>query len=220
MTRRISFTFRIKSLFVAILLLSFLFTALGIRIRESLNQQSALEYFSSHNIDLELEDYPDIANAVRPLPWRSWRLLENSLGIHEMYSKRISGLKCNPGSSETSPKEIDWKQLERLPYLQMIIMPENCGFDESTALAISRCSYLNVLVIEGPEVTDDSVSLILSNSKQITDLKLSDTSVSDKSIQSFLEYKGLRTLEIIESKITPDGAARLQKELPHCDVFY
>lgn len=219
MTRRNFFTFRIKSLFVAILLFSLLFTVLGVRIQESLNQQAAIRYFSSHNIDLEFEDYPDIDIAVRPLPWRSWRMLENSLGIPETYSKRISGLKSNPNSGEQPPKEIDWKQLEQLPYLQMIIIPENSGFDDSTALAISRCKYLNVLVIGGPEVTDDSVSQILSNSKQITDLALRGTSVRDKSIQSFLNYEGLRSLEIIGSDITPDGASRLQQGFPHCDVF-
>jgi hypothetical protein len=51
-------------------------------------------------------------------------------------------------------------------------------------------------------------------------LFLSKTSITDASIPDLVEFKLLKTFSIRNTKITPEGAQRMRKEMPHTEIFY
>lgn len=76
---------------------------------------------------------------------------------------------------------------------------------------------LTTLNLRRTHVSDRSIRG-LQNMQSLTYLNLDRTKVSDASVPMICQLKNLKTLYIGHSKVTKDGALRIMRALPNCEV--
>jgi hypothetical protein len=70
-----------------------------------------------------------------------------------------------------------------------------------------------------PKITDADIALI-KPFHRLKNLNLSLADITDASIPDLLTLRSLKYLAIVKTKITPEGAERLRKEMPNTEIAY
>ena len=114
--------------------------------------------------------------------------------------------------------EAGFKALGGLRNLEGLAIGGSQVIDESM-VAIKELQNLNSFSVSGSLITDEGVKG-LSNLKYLTSLGITDVArVTDKSVEEITKLKGLKSLRIYRTGISPMGVGKIKVALPCCDVW-
>ena len=85
-------------------------------------------------------------------------------------------------------------------------------------MQLSELRQLEGLHLGETRVGDKGIR-ILGTLRRLQKLWLDQTSVSDRAIDTLVQFQDLRELHIRQTRITAMGKARLQRQLPKCQLF-
>jgi Leucine-rich repeat (LRR) protein len=112
-------------------------------------------------------------------------------------------------------RNADVKPLGALGRLKSLEISE-CVLDDGP-LHLLDSLQLTALNLRRTHVSDRSIRG-LQNMQSLTYLNLDRTKVSDASVPMICQLKNLKTLYIGHSKVTKEGALRIKRVLPNCEV--
>ncbi len=185
-------------------------------------QAVAEDFFRTHKIEFSYEDEDEYSlslDRLNTLPGRAWRDWESESGVSRYLLANPHGLyrpvKMFHAVEEDAP--VDWSRLQFLPYLQIVRCRENATVSRELLEALVRCEYLETLDLAESRVDDEALKG-LSSDLMVHELNLRFTLISDDGIDSILQLKSLRRLDVSESYISDTGLERLKVGLPDCEV--
>jgi len=134
----------------------------------------------------------------------------------------------------------DFVHVATLPNLRRLAVDNEVTTDEAMA-HIARCARLEELIVGSPRLTDNSFEYIqkmpvlrtlvirspkinghkvflLKNCTRLTYLKLSECSIDESMFRHLVGLTSLRELDISNTRVTKEGASRLRKLMPWCDI--
>lgn len=151
--------------------------------------------------------YPIIAvtaqNHSRSIPSS---IAQDVAQLHDLESIEISGVKLKNADVESFAK---FRRLKSLSLSESVL--------DDGPLNLLDGLKLSALNLRRTHVSDRSIRG-LQNMQSLTYLNLDRTKISDASVLMICQLKNLKTLYIGHSKVTKEGALRIVRALPNCEV--
>ena len=211
------FQFRLRTLLIAITVLSVAMAWFSVALRRAHRQRDAaraiadmgggvcydfdvhceLEFDKIHSLELqEIEYYCDDV-----LPGPRW--------VHQVFG---IDLLCDVDSVF-----LGWVYPVSSSPLPIELPPSHGLGNNEVMVHLRELSSLRELHIAGEEVTDSGLPH-LAGLRHLEVLSLNKTSITDAGLVHLMHLKKLKQLNLSDTAITEQGLAKLQKALPDCEI--
>lgn len=128
--------------------------------------------------------------------------------LRDLESIEISGVKLQNADVEPFAK---FRRLKSLSLYESVL--------DDSPLHLLDGLQLTTLNLRRTHVSDRTIRG-LQNMQSLTYLNLDRTKVSDASVPMICQLKNLKTLYIGHSKVTKEGALKIVRALPNCEVHW
>ena len=226
------FQFRLRTLLIAILVLSVPLSWFAVRKEKARRQREAVEEIERLGGTVF---YPYDGLLVPPK--RTW--LRKLLG-NDFFDKVDSVTYVNFGPEVITDSSLE--PLEGLPYLSWLCLTGTQVTDDGLKL-LKGNKHLDTLILQGTQITDDGMKHLkdlrtikyldltncpitgiglnhLAANAKLLYLDLDNTQVDDSAVEYLARLTSLQLLTIEGTQVTPEGVKKLQEALPNCKIEY
>ncbi len=185
-TRRKRPQFRLRTLLIAILVLSLPLSWLAVQMQKARQQREAMNLLESKGCFM-----------LCPLGW--W----------------VEGISVPDGvlGANSRVTDADLRHLQVLSDVDAINL-NNTGITDDGLRHLRGLTQLRSLSLESTAITDDGLTHV-SDLKNLEYLYLDRTSVTDAGVKHLVKLPNLRVLRAY-NQVTPAGYAKLKKAMPNC----
>lgn len=112
-----------------------------------------------------------------------------------------------------------YKSLGGLKKLDVLRL-NNANLDQEAISAILELRALRTLSLNGSSVSNELLLMFDPVKSKLVAIDLENTRIDDQSVEFLSKFRMLATLSIRGTDITKDGAEKLRKALPGCDIAH
>jgi hypothetical protein len=201
------FQFRLRTLLVGVLVLSFAMSKLAVRLEKARhNQQIYAEYCKQEAMLKSLQ--ADIGYTVLHPP-TNW--LDHVVGDPgEYYIYKVGG--------RDTFDDDDLLRVKPLARLEELILRDTQVSDVGLE-NIRSFERLKIVDLRNTNVTDAGLEH-LEGLTNLWDLSLNNTQVTDIGLEHLKGFTDLWSLSLKNTQVTPEGVQKLQEALPNCNINY
>lgn len=148
---------------------------------------------------------------------RSLSLQSSSLTDRHLQHLRGCVALASLDLSATSIEGSGLAELHGLPQLKELAVSDQPCSPELLPEAIAIPTVTSLWLIRLEAFSTESLAA-LAGASQLRDLKFMNVPVDDRAVEHLLQAKGLRSLYLLDTSISPEGVQRLKQGLPNCRV--
>lgn len=204
------FQFRLRTLLIAILMLSLPLSWLAWRMERARRQREAVEALQRTGIFL---DWQIVRESEPGVPtWLAKLFGDNRLFV------TVRQVLWNGQINWKPVRDEHMIHLADLPDLRRIAVP-TCRVSDVGVEHLKGLTSLESLDLSHTEVTDDGLKY-LKEMSELHHLFLSGTQITDGGLEYLKGLANLKWLSLKGTQVTPEGVQKFQKVLPNCKIEY
>jgi len=178
-------------------------------------------FFSKHGPSFTEADLAPFLPGLARLRYLNWITIESDNNVDESTYRSIANMPQVSRLEIRAPKnsiKISGRELRHLAEMQKLSSLElnHCAEVRDSAI-LGRLTNLERLTIMTPSIDDPQLSFLVGMTN-LRRLELDSVPCDDRAIENIARLRGLETLEIIRSAISPEGMDRLRTALPRCNT--
>ncbi len=143
-----------------------------------------------------------------------WHKSLVEFAVGEKQFVKVRELKMPPGTKDTDLTFV----LARLPYLKSVELSKS-DVSVTAASLLGKMPELESLTASQSNISDEAITQ-LTQSQSIESMRLTSNPITDEAVSSLERMKSMQEIFLRWTKMTPDGAERLQEKLPDCKVWF
>jgi len=205
--------FRLRTLLIAILVLSLPLSWFGDRLRKARRQREAVEVIRRWGRNVTYDWETDLAAKPPPIgkkPYPLW--LRELLGDDFFFDVDVAD--CG----RTDFGDVEATCLKGLGNLEWLLLYDTQITDVGLG-HLEGLTELQVLDLDGAKISDAG----LEHLKGLTSLKwlsLDDTQITDAGLEHLKRLPKFEYLSVKNTNVSPEGVKKLQEALPNCEIKY